>query len=164
MAPPIVHGIFASAYTRSALLGLEEKDAAYEFVAMPFGTHKEQAHLARHPFGRIIVDWYFFPQVTVKISRERVIVPLRGGTPNEAVIAAALPQAETCLGAISRLMDNGPFLAGEHPTIADLMLAPQFDYFALTPESRPLLEPYPNMRDWLARMRARPSMQRTKPQ
>jgi glutathione S-transferase len=123
MASPIVHGIFASPYTRSALLGLEEKDAAYEFVAMPFGAHKEPAHLARHPFARTpvlehdgfclyetqailryvdavlpgaplrpsdprqagrmdqligIVDWYFFLQVTVKISRERVIVPLRG--------------------------------------------------------------------------------------
>jgi glutathione S-transferase len=209
MASPIVHGIFGSPYTRSALLGLEAKAVAYEFVAIPLGAHKEPTHLARHPFARIpvlehdgfclyetqailryvdavlpgaplrpsdprqaarldqlagIVDWYFRPQVTVKISRERVLMPLRGGTPDEAVIAAALPQAATCLRAISRLLGGGPFLAGEQPTIADLMLAPQFAYFAMTPESGQLLEPYPGLRDWLACMNARPSMQRTMPQ
>jgi glutathione S-transferase len=53
MAGFVVHGIPGSPYVRAALLVLEEKRAPYRFAGMPFGAHKEPAHLARHPFGRI---------------------------------------------------------------------------------------------------------------
>jgi glutathione S-transferase len=49
----IVHGVPGSPYVRAALLTLEEKGAEYELAAMRLGTLKEQAHLSRHPFGRI---------------------------------------------------------------------------------------------------------------
>jgi glutathione S-transferase len=49
----VVHGIPGSPYVRAAVLVLEEKRAPYHFAAMPFGGHKQPAHLARHPFGRI---------------------------------------------------------------------------------------------------------------
>jgi glutathione S-transferase len=49
----VVHGIPGSPYVRAALLVLEEKGVPYRLAALPFGGHKEPAHMARHPFGRI---------------------------------------------------------------------------------------------------------------
>jgi glutathione S-transferase len=50
---------------------------------------------------------------------------------------------------------------GDQLTIADLMLAPQMDMFAMTPEAADLLAPHPNLKAWLGRMHERPSMQNT---
>lgn len=54
------------------------------------------------------------------------------------------------------------FLVGEAPTIADVAL---YSYTVLAPEGGIALEPYPNVRAWLARIEALPGflpMQRTK--
>ena len=45
-------------------------------------------------------------------------------------------------------------------SIADLMLAPQLDFFAETPEGKSLLAKT-RLEAWLARMNERPSMQAT---
>ena len=45
-------------------------------------------------------------------------------------------------------------LAGEHPTIADVAL---YSYTAHAPEGGVALEPYPNIRAWLARIEALPN-------
>jgi glutathione S-transferase len=52
-----VYGIPGSPYTRSALLGLHEKQTPYRLEVLPQGvraSHSEE-HLQRHPFGRIPV-------------------------------------------------------------------------------------------------------------
>ena len=55
------------------------------------------------------------------------------------------------------LMDQAlaaqPFIAAEHPTIADLAL---YAYTAHAPEGGLSLEPHPNVRAWLARIEALP--------
>ena len=53
MAAPTLYGLAGSPYVRAACVVLAEKGAPYEFVAIPMGAHKEPAHLARHPFGRV---------------------------------------------------------------------------------------------------------------
>jgi len=111
-----------------------------------------------------ISDWYFFPQVTAIISFQRFIAPRLGLATDEAAIAAAVPNARICVAAIDRLAREGAgFLVTDRPTVADLMLAPQFDYFAATPEGRGILGAYPGLLRWLERMRERPSMRRTDP-
>ena len=45
------------------------------------------------------------------------------------------------------------FLAGAHPTLADIAI---YSYTALVDEGRISLEPYPNLRAWLARFEALP--------
>jgi glutathione S-transferase len=52
-------------------------------------------------------------------------------------------------------------MAGEALTIADLMLAPHLTMFAETAEGAPMLQPYSNIRSWVERMNARPSMMAT---
>jgi len=49
----------------------------------------------------------------------------------------------------------------ETPSLADLMLAPQLDFLQQTPEWEALTAGHASLRQWLARMQARPSMQAT---
>jgi glutathione S-transferase len=105
-----------------------------------------------------INDWYVFPQVGVSIVFQRVVGPiLMGLAANEDVVAAAVPEARVCVEEITRILDAAPFLAGEALSIADLMLFPQLEYFARTPEGRSLMGA-PSLRAWMTRMEARPSM------
>jgi glutathione S-transferase len=105
-----------------------------------------------------INDWYFFPKAAAIIVFQRVIGPaLLGTTTNEGEISAAVPMARTCIAELDRLLGSQRFLVGDQLSIADLMLAPQIDFFAATPEGKILLDGT-NLKAWLARMNARPSM------
>ena len=205
MSRPIIHGVEGSPFVNSARLGFEEKGVDYELADMQVGTHKEAAHLARHPFGRVPVlehdgfmlyetqailryvdrafpgpalqpsdarlaarmdqimnihDWYVFPSITAGIAFQRCVVPLLGGVPDEEKIRAALPQSRLCLAELERLMGNGAYLAGDHLSLADLIMAGPFAYFATTPEARELMKPHARLRAWWTRMSARPSLAR----
>ena len=106
-------------------------------------------------------DWYFFPKVAAVAVFERLIKPQLLGQPtDEAAVASAQPMAATCINEIARLM-AGPYMAGAALSLADLHLAPQLHYFALTPEGAALLDRHRQIGDWLARMRQRPAMKKT---
>lgn len=107
-----------------------------------------------------IVDWYFFHQVTAVIGFNRLLAPLLGKTPDEAAIAAAVPQAKNCLDALEKLKGSTRFLVGDAVSIADLMLAPQLASLLMTPEGQHLV-PGRALADWFAMMNERPSMQAT---
>jgi glutathione S-transferase len=206
MSAMIVHGIPGSPYVRAALLSLEEKDADYEFDAMPPGATKQQPHLSRHPFGRIpafahdgwmlyetqaimryvdavlpgprlqpeepraaarmnqlmgICDWYVMPQITMTITFNRVVAPHFGYPVDEEKVRQAIPNARRCLGEIARLLDGGPWMAGDAISLADLLLAPHLAMLAQAAEGVPILKEHTNLDSWLARAEARASMQAT---
>src|SRR5712691_1766310 len=53
MARPIVYGPAGSTYVWSTRLALAEKGVAHELVEIPFGEHRQEPHLARHPFAKV---------------------------------------------------------------------------------------------------------------
>jgi glutathione S-transferase len=53
MARPIVYGAAMSPYVWSVRLALAEKGVAHEFVSVGPSEFRSEAHLARHPFGKI---------------------------------------------------------------------------------------------------------------
>jgi glutathione S-transferase len=108
-----------------------------------------------------ITDWYFMPQVSATITFARFVAPKIGRPVDEAKVAEAIPKAEVCIAEISRLFGDQQFMAGEALTIADLMLAPHLVMFAETPEGARMLQPRPDIRSWVERMNARPSMMAT---
>jgi glutathione S-transferase len=109
-----------------------------------------------------INDWYLFQGVANVIGFHRIIRPrLMGLDADEDAIAAAMPKAHVVFGELSRLLDRGPYFVGESITLADLILAPQLDFFVATPEWEPLTANFPTIRQWLDRMNARPSMRAT---
>jgi glutathione S-transferase len=110
-----------------------------------------------------IIDWYLFPQVTVTIPFQRIVVPqMLGGQPDEAVIAGGVPKARHCLDVIEGLMAGQPFLTGEALSLADIMMFTHIDYLAATPEGQEILEGRPLLA-WLGRMQARDSVKATAP-
>jgi len=106
-----------------------------------------------------INDWYLFQGVANVIVFQRVVAPrLMGLTPDEAAIAASMPKAHLVIDELARQLDGQSFFAGDSLSLADILLAPQLDYFEQTPEWQTLTAKHGNLHEWLARMRARPSM------
>ncbi|MFG0419773.1 MULTISPECIES: glutathione S-transferase family protein [Pseudomonas] len=64
-----------------------------------------------------------------------------------------ISRAHTLLKVIDAELANTPFLAGSTPTIADIA---NYSYIAHAPEGNVSLEPYANVRNWLARIEALP--------
>jgi glutathione S-transferase len=107
-------------------------------------------------------DWYLFNGVNNVIGFQRIVAPrLLGLAPDEEAIAAAMPKAHLVFGELSRLLGPQPFFAGESVTLADLLIAPQLEFLARTPEWATLSEGRQNLVDWLARMNERPSFKAT---
>ena len=62
---------------------------------------------------------------------------------------------------IGRLLDGHTWMAGAALSLADLLLAPHLSMFAEAPEGAQILQEHENLRGWLKRIEARPSMQAT---
>ena len=107
-----------------------------------------------------IVDWYLFQQVLAKIVFQRVLVPMRGGTPDETVITEAMPSARLCIATLTDMLGTQTWFVGDAPTLADMMLGPTLAALAATPEGAELMAGTPLL-VYLDRMNARASMQRT---
>lgn len=108
-----------------------------------------------------VTDWYVMPNVSSGIVFPRVVGPRFGLPADEARIAENLPKAVVCLGEVARLLGDQTFMAGEAVSIADLMLAPQLSFLEEAPEGAQLLAPHANLRAWIGRMNARPSLAAT---
>jgi glutathione S-transferase len=72
------------------------------------------------------------------------------GRPCDPALAQQSTQLFTLIDA---QLASQPFIAADHPTIADLAL---YSYTAHAPEGGLSLEPYPNLRAWLGRIEALP--------
>jgi len=95
MSEFIVHGIPGSPYVRSALLGLEEKGAAYRLAVLKLGEEKSPEHLARHPFGRMPVldhgDFRLYETQAILRYLDRIL-PQPPLVPGDARAAARMDQ------------------------------------------------------------------------
>ena len=109
-----------------------------------------------------INDWYLFQGVNTVIGFNRIVKPrILGLPPDEAAVAAAMPKAHAVFDELARLLGGALYFAGDTPSLADLLVAPQIDFFRDQPEWLPLTGPHPNLGAWLERMNARPSFKAT---
>ena len=121
-----------------------------------------------HQFSRMnqimgIVDAYAWPSIAAGILFNRMLAPRLGLPVDEAAVAAALPRARLCLSEFARLMGDGPYLAGERVTLADLMVLPLLSYLARLPDGEAPIAEQPALRQWLRDMEGRQSFAVTKP-
>lgn len=110
-----------------------------------------------------ILDCYTYPCTVSQLVIQRLVMPMVGNEPDEAAIAAALPEIENCMSTLVALRGDNTFLAGNQLSLADIHFAPIYDYFQNTPESEPILQKNPGLRDWWNEMSARASVQNTPP-
>ncbi len=110
-----------------------------------------------------ILDNYGWSPMVITVFVQRVVVPMRGGKPDQTAIDAALPQAERVLAAVEGLTDGDEFLLDGAVSLADLHLAPILDYFVRTEDGRAALVRHPRLSAWWQRIEQRPSVVRTRP-
>ena len=92
---------------------------------------------------------------------QRVVVPSRGGTPDEELIKEALPKIETQLAIAEKALAESEFLAGDRMTLADLFMVPIIFYVGLPPEGAALREKCTSVNRWLETRSARESFKKT---
>jgi len=131
------------------------------FAGPPLQPH-EPARRARMNQLIGVFDAYGYRPMVWGVYVERVGQPQRGRTPDEAVIAAALRDAQRCLEAVLALRSGTPWLLGSEPTLADLHAYPMLRVLSLAPEGAALLQRHPSLQRWLKLMQQRPSVQRTR--
>ena len=108
-----------------------------------------------------ITDWYVMRQVSMPITRNRVVAPRVKRPVDENEIVGAIPNARICIAEIGRLLGDHPWMAGNEISLADLLLAAHLSMFAQAPEGAQILEEHENLKGWLARIEARSSMRAT---
>ena len=108
-----------------------------------------------------IADWYVMPQVSAPITRNRVVAPRFNRPVDEDAVIKAIPNARACIAEIGRRLVGHSWMAGDTLSLADLLLASHLSMFAQAPEGAQILQDHENLRRWLARREARPSMQAT---
>lgn len=143
MVPTLADGDFTLWESRAIIEYLADKAPA----ARLGGTNEREradisrwlnwdaAHLSRHA-GAILFEKFI-----------KGILNL--GAPDEAAIAAAAEQLNRFLGVLDKSLAGKKYLVGGRLTIADLSVACVFTYREILGVS---LDPYPNLRDWLARI------------
>jgi glutathione S-transferase len=151
--PVLDHGDFRLYETQAILRYLDD------LFPSPALQPKEAKRRARMNQLIGISDCYVFPQASARISFQRLMVPILGGTPDEAMIAGAKPDAANCVRAIESLMADA-YLVGDEVSIADLMLAPHVFYLSITPEGREIMAGG-KLQRWIERFQQRPSMRNT---
>ena len=134
-------------------------DAAFDGPTLQPVEPRAQARMNQ---ALSVLDSYVYRTLVWDIFVERVRAPALGRAADEARIAAALPRAETCLGALGEIGEGGPWMAGAALTLADLHAAPMFVYFRRAPEGAAMIARHPRIAAWLDSMLARPSIAATR--
>lgn len=111
-----------------------------------------------------IIDSYTYAPTIGSLVIQRLVQPLLGGSADESVIEAALPEVAKSMGELNRLLGEREYMAGDALSLADLHLAPIFAYFVDTPESKGILQDKPGLTAWWKRIEGRESMANTRPQ
>jgi glutathione S-transferase len=154
--PVLEHGDFMLYETQAILRYLDR------ILPSPALTPADPKAAARMDQVMNISDWYLFQGVGNVIAFQRIVKPvLMGGTADEAAIEAAMPAGHRVFDELGRLLAGQDYFAGKAMTLADIAVAGQMDFMAATPEWAALTAANPNLVAWLARMKARPSVQAT---
>lgn len=154
--PAFAHGDFTLYETQAILRYIDR------VLPEPKLSPKDPRPLARMDQLLNIADNYLFRGVGNVIGFQRIVGPmLMGMATDEAAIAAAMPDAHCVMAELSRLLGEGDYFGGDAPNLADFMLATQIEFLTSGPEWQELTQGRGNLEPWLARMAARPSMERT---
>jgi glutathione S-transferase len=91
-----------------------------------------------------ITDWYVMRQVSMPITRNRVVAPRVNRPVDEGEVMQAIPNARICVTEIARLLDGHSWMAEEAISLADLLLAPHLSMFAQASEGQEILREHVN--------------------
>lgn len=125
---------------------------------------KDVKELARMDQWMSAASDYCYQAMIREIVIQRVVVPMRGGKPDEAMIKAAWPKVEYQMSVLEQALGKSQYLAGNALSLADLTLLPIMFYVKVQPEGGPLMAKHKGIGAWFDRMAARPSFGATMPE
>jgi glutathione S-transferase len=125
---------------------------------------KDVKELARMDQWMSAVSDYSYQAMIRECVIQRVLVPMRGGKTDEAMVGAAWPKIGYQLSVLEDTLAKSQYLAGNALSLADLMLVPILFYVKMQPEGAPLLAKHKAVSAWYDRMAARPSFGATMPE
>jgi glutathione S-transferase len=105
------------------------------------------------------VDWVWMRQYLASY----IFPGTPDGSPDRPVIDAAVPRMEQQFPVMDRAVAGTGYLVGDAFTLADMYFTPILYYMQRAPESARMLETQQNLKAYLARNLARPSVQATLP-
>jgi glutathione S-transferase len=154
--PAIEHGDFVLYETQAIVRYIDR------LWPQPPLTPQDPRAAAQMDQAMNVNDWYLFQGCGNVIGFQRVVGPkVLGKPPDEAVIAAAMPHARRVFNELARLLGDKPYFAGEHISLAEMMLIPQLEFLVHGPEWSELTATLPNLVAWYERVSARPSFKAT---
>ncbi|ESX88796.1 glutathione S-transferase family protein [Mesorhizobium sp. LNJC403B00] len=101
-----------------------------------------------------MLDAYAYRSMVWDVAVER----LEKEAPDEALVANGLRQAETVLRVLTALKPPGPWLLGDHLTLADLHAASIIAYFVKVADGQKLLAAFADIQAWWEGIAKRPSL------
>lgn len=124
---------------------------------------KDVKELARMDQWMSAASDYCYQAMIRECVIQRVLVPMRGGKTDEAMVKASWPKIEHQLAVLEDTLSKSAYLAGNTLSLADLTLVPILFYVKMQPEGAPLLAKHKAVSAWFDRMAARPSFGATMP-
>ena len=107
------------------------------------------------------INGYYYPYLIYHVSHERNVFPQLGITPDEEVVAHAMPKVEVCLQVLEReLSRSGAYLLGSDLSLADYFMLPIIHGFGFAPEGQEMYPGFPAICEWRERMESLPTMKR----
>ena len=150
--PALRHGDFVL-YEASAIA--RYIDEAFDGPALRPGDIKARAEMnkwisaANHYYDRAMVR---------EIVIQRLVVPSRGGTPDEEMIAGAVAKLPQLLDILDARLAENDFLAGGEVSLADCFMQPIIASLLMTEEGTKAMAGRGNVERWFEAMAARPSV------
>jgi glutathione S-transferase len=110
-----------------------------------------------------LVNTHIDPILVRQYLRAHFFPNTPDGSPDRAVIDAAVPQIEQHFALLDRAVARTGYLVGDSFTLADINLLPILFYMNKMPESGSMLRRTPNLQAYYQRHWARPSAQEATP-
>ncbi len=104
---------------------------------------------------------YVFPVTEERLVMPRVVAPLMGRTPNEALIEEALPVIRYHLDIVAARLHESTFLAGAEVSLADYFMYPVIEATAAAAEGRAMIADLPVLESWWQAIAARSAVKAT---
>jgi glutathione S-transferase len=108
-----------------------------------------------------VIDCYFFAENSAAtLGFNRVVAPKLGFPVNEEAALAAIPETQHCLDVLAGFLGEGPYMAGEAFSLADVHAGSHLELLSRAPEAKQMMKGT-RLEPWLDRLAARPSFAAT---
>lgn len=152
--PTLQHGEFVLYETPAILSYVDE---AFDDVSLQPTASKTRAQM--HKWNGIAAN-YLYSMGVMQLFLHRIMFPIMGNDPNEAIITSSAETIALYLDVLDREL-TAAFLLGDAFSLADILTGAMVSYIDMTKEGQDLIQARPKIEVWLNRLNYRESFQQS---